>query len=240
MTQYDIITYLVSCRRSIEIWRVCKIYGRRGGAEPSIYFTNPPYFYRPSATDQISVLFRRGPWIMYVVAKIGKKSMQIRLHTYTAEFCARKCDVTTCADDVIDYAMKIKDETMLCFVKIKEEIDVSPLLKLHQCKSEVNRNKRMSFLFLIQSEHILVSRRSHSNGDVVRHLGFLNKFFAYWRSIREVYSVIDRLHVTCFIQWVCDILVRGEINSIVMSRQLPLKWRRGPNLFVIDFVTCWR
>ena len=56
-----IITYLVSCRRSIEIWRVCKIYGRRGGAEPSIYFTNPPYFYRPSATDQISVLFRRGP-----------------------------------------------------------------------------------------------------------------------------------------------------------------------------------
>ena len=49
------ITYLVSCRRSIEIWRVCKIYGRRGGAEPSIYFTNPPYFYRPSATDQISV-----------------------------------------------------------------------------------------------------------------------------------------------------------------------------------------
>ena len=32
----SIITYLVSCRRSIEIWRVCKIYGRRGGAEPSI------------------------------------------------------------------------------------------------------------------------------------------------------------------------------------------------------------
>ena len=49
---------------------------------------------------------------MYVVAKIGKN--QSRLHTYTAEFCARKCDVTTCADDVIDYAMKIKDETMLC------------------------------------------------------------------------------------------------------------------------------
>ena len=71
-----IITYLVSCRRSIEIWRVCKIYGRRGGAEPSIYFTNPPYFYRSSATDQISVLFRRGPWIMYVLAKIWKKSKQ--------------------------------------------------------------------------------------------------------------------------------------------------------------------
>ena len=87
------------------------------------------------------------------------------------------------------------------------------MLKLLLCKSEVNRNKRMSFLFLIKSEHILVSRRSHSNGDVVRHLGFLNRFFAYWRSIREVYSVIDRLHVTGFIQWVCDILVRGEIKS---------------------------
>ena len=72
----DIITYLVSYRRSIEIWRVCKIYGRRGGAEPSIYFTNPPYFYRPSGTDQISVLFRRGPWIVYAVTKIRQKSTQ--------------------------------------------------------------------------------------------------------------------------------------------------------------------
>ena len=70
------VYYLVSCRRSIEIWRVCKIYGRRGGAEPSIYFTNPPYFYRPSATDQISVLFRQGPWIVHTVTKIGGKSTQ--------------------------------------------------------------------------------------------------------------------------------------------------------------------
>ena len=31
---------------------------------------------------------------MYVVANIGKK--------YTAEFCARKCDVTIWADDVIE------------------------------------------------------------------------------------------------------------------------------------------
>ena len=69
-----IITYLVSSRRSIEIRQVCKIYGRRGGAEPSIYFTNPPYFYRPSGTDQISVLFRRGPCIVYTVTKIRKKS----------------------------------------------------------------------------------------------------------------------------------------------------------------------
>ena len=114
---------------------------------------------------------------MYVVAKIGKN--QCRLHTYMAEFCARKCDVTTCADDVIDYAMKSRTKRCCAFVKIKEEIDVSPLLKLLPCKSEVNRNKRISFLFLIQSEHILVSRRSNSNGDFVRHLGFLNKFFDY-------------------------------------------------------------
>ena len=71
-----IITYLVSYRRSIEIWQVCKIYGRRGGAEPFIYFTNPPYFYRPSGTDQISGLFCRGPWTVYAVTKIWKNSTQ--------------------------------------------------------------------------------------------------------------------------------------------------------------------
>ena len=38
-----------------EIWRVCKIYGRLGSASPFIDFTPPPpYFYRPSGTDQIS------------------------------------------------------------------------------------------------------------------------------------------------------------------------------------------
>ena len=45
------ITYLVSSRPYIEICRVCKIYGRRGGAEPSIYFTNPTYFYVRSGTE---------------------------------------------------------------------------------------------------------------------------------------------------------------------------------------------
>ena len=49
---------------------------------------------------------------MYAVAKIRKN--QCRLHTYTAEFCAQKCDVTTCANDVIDDAVKIKDDTTLC------------------------------------------------------------------------------------------------------------------------------
>ena len=43
-------------------------------------------------------------------------------------------------------------------------------------------------------------------------LDFSIENFAYWRSIKEVYSVIDRLHVTGFIQSVFDILVRGEIK----------------------------
>ena len=100
-----IITYLVSSRRSIEIWRVCKIYERQGGAEPSVSFTNPPYFYRPSGTDQTSVLFRQGPWIVYAVTKKGQKLTQA---AYTAEIFARKCDVTTCANDVINDDVKIK------------------------------------------------------------------------------------------------------------------------------------
>ena len=63
-----------------------------------IYFTNPPYFYRLSATDQISVLFRRGPSIMYAVKKkIGENINAGFMHI------RQSCDVTTCAD-----AMKIK------------------------------------------------------------------------------------------------------------------------------------
>ena len=65
---------------------------------------------------------------MYTVTKIGKN--QRKLRTYTAKFCARICDVTTCADDVIDDAVKIKDDTTLCRCKINEEIDVSSLLNL--------------------------------------------------------------------------------------------------------------
>ena len=67
------ITYLVSSRPYIEICRICKIYGRRGGAEPSIYFTNPTYFYVRSGTDQISVLFRRGPLFVYAVLRKIRK-----------------------------------------------------------------------------------------------------------------------------------------------------------------------
>ena len=45
----------------------------------------------------------------------------------------------------------------------------------------------MSFLFLIYSDHILVTRRSHS---------IAIESFAFWWSMREVSSVIDRLHFT--------------------------------------------
>ena len=45
-------------------------------------------------------------------------------------------------------------------------------------------------------------------------LDYSTDLFAYWQSIREVYSIIDRLHVTDFIQSVFDILVRGEINFL--------------------------
>ena len=41
----------------------------------------------------------------------------------------------------------------------------------------------MSFLFLVHSEHILVARRSHSNGELSGILDFSNIFFSYRRSI---------------------------------------------------------
>ena len=83
-----IITYLVSSRPYIEICRVCKIYGRRGGAEPSIYFTNPTYFYVPSGTDQISVLFRRGP--LFVCALLRKIIKSFALQINVQLVCWRK------------------------------------------------------------------------------------------------------------------------------------------------------
>ena len=141
------MTYLVSSRRSIEIWGGgCKIYERRGGAEPSIYFTNPPYFYRPSGTDQISVLFRLSPWIVYTITKLRKKIR--RLHTYTAVFCARKYDVTACADDVIDGAVKIKDDTTLCRCKKQWIIRRYLVVKPFSRKSEVNGSKTCHFCFI--------------------------------------------------------------------------------------------
>ena len=94
----------------------------------------------------------------------------------------------------------------------------------------------MSILLLIHSEYILVARRSHSNGDVVRHLGFLDRFFAYWRSIREVYSVIDRLHVTGFIQSGFDILVRGEIKTITCTEKRGKRNMSGLSHYISNII----
>ena len=54
--------------------------------------------YRPSATVQMCVLFRRGPWIMYAVTKRGKKSKQasyiygrvLRAKMWRYDLCGRR------------------------------------------------------------------------------------------------------------------------------------------------------
>ena len=81
-------------------------------ASPSIDFsTDQINNNRPFGFDQISVLFRR--LYIYIYEKKKTKNHH-RLHTYTAEFCARKCYVKASADDVINYAVKIKDDATLC------------------------------------------------------------------------------------------------------------------------------
>ena len=115
----DMITYLVSSRSYIEICRVCKIYGRRGGAEPSIYFTNPTYFYIRSGTDQISVLFRRGPLFVYAVIRTIRKFIR-PAEKLTTSMLAGKCDVASCATshhDVIDAGMKFKAYSEILWVR---------------------------------------------------------------------------------------------------------------------------
>ena len=105
-----IITYLVSSRPYIEICRVCKIYGRRRGAESSIYFTNPRYFYVRSGTDKISVLFRRRPLFVYAILRKIRKFIRTADKS-TTSMLARKCDVASCTTshyDVIGTGMKVQ------------------------------------------------------------------------------------------------------------------------------------
>ena len=115
----DIITYLVSSRPYIEICRVCKIYGRRGGVEPSIYFTNPTFFYVRSGTDQISVLFRRGPLFVYTGLRKIRKFIRTA-DKLTTSMLARKCGVASCATSqyyVIDAGMKVKANFEVLWVR---------------------------------------------------------------------------------------------------------------------------
>ena len=113
------ITYLVSSRPYIEICRVCKIYGRRGGAEPSISFTNPTYFYVRSGTDQISVLFRQGPLFVHALLRKIRKFIRTADKS-TTSMLAQKCDVASCATshyDVIGAGMKVKANFEVLWVR---------------------------------------------------------------------------------------------------------------------------
>ena len=135
--QYDNITYLISSRPYIEICRVCKIYGRRGGAEPSIYFTNPTYFYVLYGADQISVLFRRGP----VLCKTRK-------FIHITSMLARKCDVASCATshyDVIDTSMKVKAYFEVLWVGKPSQKQHYLVVRCVICKTLVIENHKCRF-----------------------------------------------------------------------------------------------
>ena len=148
-----------------------------GEAEPSLQYIlqNPPYFYRQSGTGQTSVLFRRGPCIVYAVTKIRQKSPPatyiyvkvLRAKMWRYGFRGRRhrlrCE-TQGQHDVMPLLKSMKKSTSLrCGTKYEKKQSLQEL--------------KMPFLFLIHSEHIQVTRRSHSNEDVVRHLGFLNRNF---------------------------------------------------------------
>ena len=129
---HDIITYLVSSRPYIEICQVGKIYGRRGGAEPSIYFTNPTYFYVLSRTNQISVLFRRRPSLVYAVLRKIRKFIRTA-DKETTSILARKCDVASCATshyDVIDAGMKVKAYFEVLWVRKSRQKQTLPGCKM--------------------------------------------------------------------------------------------------------------
>ena len=88
----------------------CMIHSLPHSASPSIDFTNPTYFYVRSGTDQISVLFRRGPLFVYAVLCKIRKFIRIA-DKLTTSILARKCDIASCATsyyDVIDAGMKVK------------------------------------------------------------------------------------------------------------------------------------
>ena len=142
------MTYLVSSRRSIEIWGGCELYRRRGGTEPSIYFANPPYFYRPSGTDQISVLFRLGPWIVYAITKISKKKNSAGSIHIQKCFARENMTLRLARTDVIDGAVKIKDDTTLCRCKKQWKNRRYLVVKPLSSKSEVNGSKTCRFCFI--------------------------------------------------------------------------------------------
>ena len=137
MCDNDTITYLVSSRPYIEICRVCKIYGRRGSDSPSIDFTNPTYFYVRSGTDQISVLFRRGPLFVYAVLRKIRKFIRTA-DKVTTSMLARKCDVASCATsfyDVIHAGMKVKAYFEVLWVRKSRQKQHYLVVRCATCKT---------------------------------------------------------------------------------------------------------
>ena len=99
-----IITYLVSSRPYIEIFRVCKIYGRSG-------------------TEEISVLFRRGHLFVYAVLLKIRKIIRIA-DKLTTSILARKFNIasyTTSHFDVIDASMTVKAYFEVSLVQLSRQ-----------------------------------------------------------------------------------------------------------------------
>ena len=125
-----------------------------------------------------------------------------------------KCDVTACANDVIDDAVKIKVNTG---DKINEKIDVTSFSNLSGVKAKLTGVKKSRFCFLYIQNISVLPEDPIATGKISAISDFSTDCFAYWRSIREVYRVIDRLHVTGLIQSVFDILVRGKIIFYILT-----------------------
>ena len=88
-----------------------------------------------SGTDQISVLFRRGPLFVYAVLR------KIRKFIRTADkltMLARKCDVTSCATshyDVIDAGMKVNAYFAIFWVRKARQKQHYLVVRCATCKT---------------------------------------------------------------------------------------------------------
>ena len=106
-------------------------------AEPSIYFTNPTYFYERSGTDQISVLFRRGPLFVFAVLRKIRKFIRTA-DKLTTSILARKCDVASWATshyDVIDTGMKVKGNFEVLWVQKSRQKQHYLVVRCATCKT---------------------------------------------------------------------------------------------------------
>ena len=111
-----IITYFVSSKPYIEICRVCKIYGRRGGADPSIYFYKPDIVLCTVWNWPNKCFISPGPLFVYAVLRKIRKFIRTA-NKLTTRMLARKCVVASCATshyDVIDPVWKLRLTLRFC------------------------------------------------------------------------------------------------------------------------------